>query len=67
MTRPDTGTFLTGAFLAAMGAAFVLEAAGAWTFRLTDLRMVGPVALILVGAAVLVSAAGRDERRRQPG
>ena len=56
MSRIDIGGFVTGLLFTVVGVAFVLEAEGAWTFRLDHLRILGPAALVLVGVGVLVSA-----------
>lgn len=58
--RPRTRSdFLVGLFFAAVGVAFVLEAEGAWTFRFSQLAVVGPVLMILGGLALLTSAVHR--------
>ena len=66
MTRPDPVGFLVGLVMAAIGVAFVLEAEGAWTFRVTQLAVVGPLLLILAGVAVLAHAFNRA-RTHPPG
>ncbi len=66
MKPRDMSGFLTGLAFAAIGAAFVLEAEGVWTFRLTELSVVLPALLILGGLAILVMAIVRTPRLDQP-
>ncbi|MGF1597114.1 MAG: hypothetical protein ACFCVK_09295 [Acidimicrobiales bacterium] len=57
VARPnDGGAFITGLVFAVMGVAFVAEAAGGWSFRLSQLAIAGPVLLIVVGLGVLARA-----------
>jgi hypothetical protein len=62
MSEIDLGSLGTGLAFTLVGAAFVLEAAGAWTFSLVDLRILGPLALILIGVAVLSTGRRRSDR-----
>ncbi len=57
--RTHIGTFITGLVFLAIGVAFALEAAGVWTVRVQDLKLIGPLALVVIGAAVLLSALTR--------
>jgi hypothetical protein len=63
MNKLDVGSFITGLFFTIVGVAFVLEGAGAWTFRLGHLRIVGPLIILLVGIAVLISSMAGAQRR----
>jgi hypothetical protein len=58
-----TGTLLGGLIYLVTGVAFVLEAVGTWTLALSDLRLVGPLALVVAGLAVIGSSSGRSARR----
>jgi hypothetical protein len=44
---------------AAIGTAFLLEALGWWTFQWSDFRLVAPLALVVVGLAVMIGSIGR--------
>src|SRR5690606_6048363 len=48
------GSFVTGLVFLAVGVAFALEAAGVWEFRISDLRLIGPLALVLIGVSIIV-------------
>lgn len=65
-SRPDTGALATGLGLILIGVAFLAEAAGVWTFRLSQLAVTGPLLLIGAGVAVLARA-GTGHRRPGPG
>lgn len=54
--RFHPGTFTSGLIFAVLGAAFVAENRGWWTFELRDLRLMGPVLVILIGVAVLMGS-----------
>ncbi|MDH3500308.1 MAG: hypothetical protein OEM97_09320 [Acidimicrobiia bacterium] len=54
--RFHPGTFTAGVIFLLLGIAFLFEAAGAWTFRLGDLATLGPLTIVGVGVAVLVSS-----------
>ncbi|MDH4075401.1 MAG: hypothetical protein OEY41_17785 [Acidimicrobiia bacterium] len=58
----DWGTLIAGLVLAALGIIFLTEAAGAWSFRLSHLALIGPLLLMLVGAAVLIRGLGAASR-----
>ena len=53
------GTFATGIVFLAIGVAFMLEALGVWRVRLADLRLIGPIALVLIGLAVIFGSMRR--------
>ncbi|MFP3913865.1 MAG: hypothetical protein ACLFWM_03250 [Actinomycetota bacterium] len=57
--RLHPGTLLAGFIYLATGVAFLLEALGAWSLRVSDLRYIGPLALVAVGLAVLVGSLTR--------
>jgi hypothetical protein len=50
------GTFAAGVVFTLLGIALVLEAAGAWSLKLHDLAIIGPIGLIVIGGAVLVAS-----------
>lgn len=54
--RFHPGTFTSGLIFAVLGAVFVAENRGWWTFELRDLRLMGPVLVILIGVAVLMGS-----------
>lgn len=60
----DWSTLVTGLVLTALGVVFLFEAAGAWSFRLSHLAVIGPLLLILAGAAVLARGLGTSRRHR---
>lgn len=57
------GTFTAGAVFVALGVAFTLEGLDVWTLRLRDLDVLFPIALVVVGVAVLVAALWARPRR----
>ncbi|HLT96723.1 MAG TPA: hypothetical protein VK070_08035 [Acidimicrobiia bacterium] len=58
--RFHPGTLFAGVIYLALGVAFVFEALDAWSLSISDLRYVGPLALVLAGLAVVIgSIAGR--------
>ncbi len=59
--RVHTGTLLAGLVYLGLGAAFVAEAVGWWTLRLGDLQYLGPLALVVVGIAVVVGSLSRRD------
>lgn len=59
----DWSTLIAGLVLAALGIVFLTEAAGAWSFRLSHLAVVGPLLLMLVGAALLTRGVGSARRQ----
>lgn len=60
--RLHIGTLFAGLIYLAVGIVFALEAMDMWSLSLSDLRYVGPLALVLAGAAVVVGSLNR----RQP-
>ncbi len=60
--RLHNGTLLAGIVFLLIGVAFVLEALGVWTLQIGDLRYIGPIALVVVGVAVVVGSIGRSNR-----
>jgi hypothetical protein len=57
--RFHIGTFTTGLVFTAAGVAFVLEALGLWTLQVADLRVIGPVVLVVIGVALLAGGWNR--------
>ena len=53
------GTLFAGLVYLIIGLVFLAETAGWWTFQWTDLRLIGPLALVLIGLAVLVGTMTR--------
>lgn len=58
--RFHPGTMLAGFIYLVVGVSFVLEALGYWTLRLSDLRYIGPLALVVAGIAVVVGSVTRN-------
>jgi hypothetical protein len=61
--RLHTGTLLAGITYLGIGVAFMLEAMEVWTLRIGDLRFVAPLALVVVGLAVVIGSLGRADRQ----
>jgi hypothetical protein len=61
--RFHPGTFIAGVIFAGLGTAFLFENLGYWEFHLRDLRLIGPLVVILIGVAVVV---GGMRRRAEP-
>jgi small neutral amino acid transporter SnatA (MarC family) len=57
------GALIAGVIYLVLGVAFLLEALDLWAFELGDLRLVGPIALLLVGFGVAAGAIGRARRQ----
>jgi hypothetical protein len=53
------GTLFAGFVYLIIGLVFLAEAVGWWTFQWSDLRLIGPLALVLIGLAVLVGTVTR--------
>ncbi len=51
--RLHNGTLFAGIVYLAVGLAFVAEALDWWTLQIEHLRYVGPLALVVVGVAVV--------------
>ena len=60
--RLHSGTLMAGIVYTWIGVAFLLEAMGYWTLRVADLRVIGPLALLVIGLSVIV---GTFTRRHQ--
>ncbi len=66
--RLHVGTFLWGLILAISGAALTAVGLGWWDISSIDLRLVGPVFVILLGAVVVATSIGRAIRSgNEPG
>jgi hypothetical protein len=59
--RVHFGTLMAGIVYLAIGLAFVAEAVGWWTLQVGDLRYLGPLALVVVGIAVVVGSLSRRD------
>ena len=57
--KMHVGSFLSGLIFLAIGVAFVLEAAGVWTIRVADLKLLGPLALVVIGVSIIAGAVTR--------
>ncbi len=57
----NIGTFAAGLVFLATGVALTLEELDVWTLSIGDLRLIGPLVLILIGLVVML---GSIERRR---
>jgi hypothetical protein len=53
---------IAGVIYLVLGIAFILEALDVWNLRVEDLRFVGPIALVLIGAAVAFGSMSRARR-----
>lgn len=54
--RIHAGTLFAGVIYLGIGFALLLEALEVWTMGIADLRLVGPIALVVVGLAVVVGS-----------
>lgn len=63
--RLHANTLYAGLVFLGLGIAFLFEASGAWDLDVEDLRFAGPLALVLVGVAVVIGAL--RSRDGQPG
>jgi hypothetical protein len=61
--RLHTGTLFAGVIYLGIGIAFALEAMEVWTLRIGDLRFVAPLALVVLGLAVVIGSLGRADRQ----
>lgn len=50
------GTLFAGIIFLLIGIAFVMEALGTWSLSVSDLRYVGPLALVVAGLAVVLGS-----------
>lgn len=57
-----SGTLMAGIVYTGIGVAFLLEALGYWTMRVADLRVVGPLALLVIGLSVIVGTLTRRDQ-----
>lgn len=55
------GTFLWGLVLALAGVGLLGVDLGWWQLRLADLRLVGPVVIMIIGLVVLIGSMSRRE------
>lgn len=62
--RVHAGTLFAGFIYLVVGIVFVLEALGYWSLGLSDLRYVGPFALVVAGIAVVVGSMTRKSADR---
>jgi putative Mn2+ efflux pump MntP len=62
--RLHKGTLLAGIVFLLIGVAFILEALEVWTMQISDLRYIGPLALVVLGIAVVIGSMGRGERQQ---
>jgi hypothetical protein len=62
-SRFHIGTLLSGLALAIWGAGLLGDGMGWWNIELADLRYVGPILIIVIGALVVVGALASDRRR----
>lgn len=60
MKRLHAGTLLAGMIFLATGVVFVLEAVGVWTMSIADLRFIVPLAMVVVGVAVIIGSLSRQ-------
>jgi hypothetical protein len=56
------GTLMAGIVYAGIGIAFLFEALGYWSLRVADLRIIGPLALLLIGLSVIVTTLARRDQ-----
>lgn len=56
-----TGTLFAGIIYLVVGLAFVAEALEWWTLQISDLRYVGPAALVVAGLAVVIGSMARSD------
>lgn len=54
--RIHVGTLFAGIIYLAVGVAFILEALEVWSLRISDLRYVGPLALVVAGVAMVIGS-----------
>lgn len=59
----DVGGLVAGAVFTVLGVLFILEAGDVWSFALSDLRYVAPLAIIVIGASVLLSGLRRTDEQ----
>ncbi|HLF59926.1 MAG TPA: hypothetical protein VI980_01945 [Acidimicrobiia bacterium] len=59
--RLHRGTLFAGVIYLVIGVVFLLEALGVWTLQISDLTLIGPIALVVLGLAVMVGSMGRAD------
>jgi hypothetical protein len=52
-----------GVIYMGIGIGFLLEALEVWTLQISDLTVVGPLALVILGLAVVVGSLGRTGQK----
>ena len=60
--RMHAGTLFAGVVYLGIGIAFILEALDVWTLQIGDLRLIGPIALVVLGVAVVIGSMRRGDR-----
>ncbi len=60
--RLHKGTLFAGVLYLMIGVAFILEALDVWTLQISDLRYIGPIALVVLGIAVVIGSMGRSNQ-----
>jgi hypothetical protein len=61
--RLHKGTLFAGVIYLGIGIVFLLEALEVWTLQISDLTVVGPVALVVLGLAVVIGSLGRTDQQ----
>jgi hypothetical protein len=61
--RLHKGTLFAGVIYLGIGIVFLLEALEVWTLQISDLTVVGPVALVVLGLAVVIGSLGRTDQK----
>jgi len=61
--RLHKGTLFAGVIYLGIGIGFLLEALEVWTLQISDLTVVGPLALVVLGLAVVVGSLGRTGQK----
>jgi len=61
--RLHKGTLFAGVIYLGIGIVFLLEALEVWTLQISDLTVVGPMALVVLGLAVVIGSLGRTDQQ----
>jgi len=61
--RLHKGTLFAGVIYLGIGIVFLLEALEVWTLQISDLTVVGPMALVILGLAVVIGSLGRTDQQ----
>ena len=61
--RLHRGTLFAGVIYLGIGIVFLLEALEVWTLQISDLTVVGPLALVILGLAVVIGSLGRTDQQ----